>query len=520
MRAIQTLKFLILCTLIFTFYLGFVAIMNTNNIRKFNNFQKMEEKRLSKVLVDEHEEININIIENKEKIIYTDVITTLPEVVKPEISTKKTPDKKVEKMKTTTTTTTTTQVVTEKKTVQTTKISSNITRVINEKDHTSAPIHIFYYPWYGTPKFDNGSYYHWNHHVLRKWDDPSKEPLYYYKPPYEIASVFYPQLGAYSSRNLEVIEKHMKMISSAGIDAVAISWFPKAKADSEGKPWEDMIKTYLDIAVKYKLKITFHMEPYKGRTIESIHDDIKYVIDTYGKHNGFYRQKPKKVEVKKGSSFEKDAKDIAQLEKPVFYIYDSYLINSSDWYKMTSLNGSLTIRHTMYDSILIGLLVKENDQLEILKSGFDGIYTYFASDGFSYGSTMSNWMSLSEFCEKNDLLFVPSVGPGYNDERVRPWNSINTKERNGGEYYKDHFKEAHTARADIVSITSFNEWHEGTQIEPAVPFTDTKTHPKHPYKYESYSKEPEQYLHITFEMIKLYFTPHSKDIEARLGVIV
>jgi hypothetical protein len=29
------------------------------------------------------------------------------------------------------------------------------------------------------------------------------------------------------------------------------------------------------------------------------------------------------------------------------------------------------------------------------------------------------------------------------------------------------------ANADIVTVTSFNEWHEGTQIEPARPSTAT-----------------------------------------------
>ena len=33
-------------------------------------------------------------------------------------------------------------------------------------------------------------------------------------------------------------------------------------------------------------------------------------------------------------------------------------------------------------------------------------------------------------------LFVPSVGPGYKDTGIRPWNYMNTKEREGGEYYE------------------------------------------------------------------------------------
>lgn len=52
---------------------------------------------------------------------------------------------------------------------------------------------------------------------------------------------------------------------------------------------------------------------------------------------------------------------------------------------------------------------------------------------------------------------------------MRPWNNVNTKKRDNGAYYRKNFKLALTTLPDIVSITSFNEWHEGTQIEAAVP---------------------------------------------------
>jgi len=48
------------------------------------------------------------------------------------------------------------------------------------------------------------------------------------------------------------------------------------------------------------------------------------------------------------------------------------------------------------------------------------------------------------------------------------------------------------AAAKIVSVTSFNEWHEGTQIEPAVPMSCGN------YTYEDYGKVgPEVYLEMT-----------------------
>jgi glycoprotein endo-alpha-1,2-mannosidase len=48
----------------------------------------------------------------------------------------------------------------------------------------------------------------------------------------------------------------------------------------------------------------------------------------------------------------------------------------------------------------------------------------------------------------------------------------------------------------IVTITSFNEWHEGTQIEPAVEKNATKI-----ITYENYHQGPFSYIYLTRELI-------------------
>ena len=51
----------------------------------------------------------------------------------------------------------------------------------------------------------------------------------------------------------------------------------------------------------------------------------------------------------------------------------------------------------------------------------------------------------------------------------RPWNKHNTKDRRQGDYYDDMWQHAYELVGDgsvkYVSITSYNEWGEGTQIE-------------------------------------------------------
>ncbi len=40
---------------------------------------------------------------------------------------------------------------------------------------------------------------------------------------------------------------------------------------------------------------------------------------------------------------------------------------------------------------------------------------------------------------QHGLLFAPSVGPGYDDTRVRPWNAQAPQGRKGGYYYDNEW---------------------------------------------------------------------------------
>ena len=67
------------------------------------------------------------------------------------------------------------------------------------------------------------------------------------------------------------------------------------------------------------------------------------------------------------------------------------------------------------------------------------MYTYFASHGFTEGSTLNRWPMLASSAAKAGLAFIPSVGPGYIDTAVRPWNAQNTHDRANAQYYRRRY---------------------------------------------------------------------------------
>jgi hypothetical protein len=91
---------------------------------------------------------------------------------------------------------------------------------------------------------------------------------------------------------------------------------------------------------------------------------------------------------------------------------------------------------------------------------FDGVYTY---DIVTY--TGDKFIRLCTQAHALHLLCAPSVGPGY--DAIRADGDRQRKSRRAGATYDAMWTAAVNAWPDAVTITSYNEWGEGTQIEPA-----------------------------------------------------
>lgn len=299
-------------------------------------------------------------------------------------------------------------------------------------------VHAFYYAWYGNPETDGG-WSQWNHQVLLQ-EGGGKQ----FTPPEDIGANFYPANGLYSSNSMEDTLTHMEQMKSAGVGVVAVTWWGRDSFTDKA------LQVVFDAAEQTGLKVCFHIEPFPGRNAATTREALEYLLERFGAHPALYR-------------------DAAHGNRPWAYVYDSYLTPAAEWATVLAPDGTNTIRGTTLDTVVIGLWVSRFSGFALETGHFDGFYTYFAVDSFVYGSTLKNWPYLSQWAAKRGKIFVPSVGPGYDDTRIRPWNSKNQRDRENGAYYDRMFGAAVALDPPAISITSFNEWHEGTQIEPAVP---------------------------------------------------
>jgi hypothetical protein len=233
-------------------------------------------------------------------------------------------------------------------------------------------------------------------------------------PPVDIASNFYPAYGPYSSSNAAVIAKQLGEVAQAGIDELAVSWW------GWGSPEDSVLPDILAGASRAGIQIAAHVEPYSGRTVATV---------------------------------VADATHLRSLGIRTLYVYEAFAgITPADW---AAANDELRAQGmTIFaQTTLVG---------QAAAGHFSGIYTY---DTITYGGRM--FARLCSEAHALNLLCAPSVGPGYDarravgDPRVKP--------RRHGETYDAMWHAALTGGADRVTITSFNEWQEGTQIEPAIP---------------------------------------------------
>jgi glycoprotein endo-alpha-1,2-mannosidase len=224
-----------------------------------------------------------------------------------------------------------------------------------------------------------------------------------------LSTPYYPTRGLYSSSNAKVVAGHMREIRASGVQTVIVSWW------GHGSPEADRLPLVTQAARRLGLAVAIHVEPYHGRTPHRAAADIARL------HESGYSD---------------------------FYVYDADRDPAVDWQQaLGELEGVRIFGHTT----LVG---------RARASGFAGLYTYdvVTWDGTSFRRICTQAHAVG-------LLCAPSVGPGYDARLATRHEAVRPRLR--GATYDRMWRAALRADADVVTVTSYNEWQEGTQIEPA-----------------------------------------------------
>jgi len=298
---------------------------------------------------------------------------------------------------------------------------------VSARRWTSVPrmVLAFYYTWYGRPE-THGRWFH--------WEDVEPDQ-------HEIASsTQYPERGAYDSHDADVIDYHIDLAKESGIDAFICTWWGPGDFTDRAFP------KVLDSAHKKGFCATVYWETVPGSgeaRVSRAVSDLVYILRRYGSHRAFLRLDG----------------------KPVIFVYGRVMgqVAMEEWPEI------ITRAREGYggDFILIA-----DGYRESFARMFDGVHTYIIA-GALRGKTaqqMAAWSRTSfanavNLAKRRARISCVTVIPGYDDRKIRhPGLHVDRLE---GETYRVLWEEAIRADPDWILITSWNEWHEGSEIEPS-----------------------------------------------------
>ncbi len=301
-----------------------------------------------------------------------------------------------------------------------------------ESPSVSRQVLAFYYPWYGVPEGPGGAgrNVHWGRIDAANHDIAE--------------STHYPALGAYDSHDPAVIDQHCRWAKAAHIDTFIVSWWGHGDYTDRAMP------AILDACLRHGLHACIYYETVpRPKTPQAAAQDIIKALEKYGSHEAHL-----KVD-----------------GRPVVFIYGRAVeeLGLLGWREAVEL---VKAGHRDGATIL-------GDQFSYGAARvFDGVHTYNTAGSLAglsldqaekwAAGTYGSWVQLADQAGKISTI---TVIPGYDDTKIRkPGLAV---ERFDGNLYRTQWDQAIAADPHWVLITSFNEWHEGSEIEPSWEFGDT-----------------------------------------------
>ncbi len=295
----------------------------------------------------------------------------------------------------------------------------------------------FYYPWYKTMSYSST----WEH-----WDEVDEEAE-------NISdSSHYPEIGAYDSNNPELVDRHMEQIKEAGVDTLIISWWGYEHTEAVDLTFDKAEEHGLDAVLYYE--DTKRDETSNLSKIEAGIRDLKYIHNRYVDHPAYLK-------------LDGD---------PVLFVYSRVMnqLSKVEWAKILD-----EVKNETGDRF--ALMADRMGSMEEIRWDSAGVFA--GSHLYNFAGNIeemdlndqtdyirSIYDRINESALINNGISTATIIPGYDDTVIRdPGIQVS---REDGELYEQQWDNVFAVNPDWVLITSWNEWHEGTEIEPSIEYGD------------------------------------------------
>lgn len=272
-----------------------------------------------------------------------------------------------------------------------------------------------------------------------------------------------PQHGPYNSDAPAVISRHIQQARDAGLDGFAVHWFARDdRTDANARQILDRSPEGFNSTITF----LYHILP--GARIDAVVEELRYVHETYGEHPRFLRV----------------------AGRPVVFFADMYRVPDKTGQRPTSDQAVATavarwaeIREAV-DPHHETWWIAEGLRPEYLDI-FDGLYVYRIDHACCPNACLSapRWADEVRRWEERTgepKLWVGTVMPGWDDLNSKKSQCADlrvsadpfARDRGDGTYYARTWQAVLPTDPDLIALHSFNEWVEGSYIEPSVLFGD------------------------------------------------
>jgi len=272
-----------------------------------------------------------------------------------------------------------------------------------------------------------------------------------------------PRDGVYNSDEPMVISRHIGQARESGLSGFAVHWFaPGERTD------RNLLKLLEHSPEGFDSTITFLYHILPGANQQGVINALRHVQGTYVGHPRF----------------------LHVAGKPVIFFADMYRVPDLDGSRPASdqdvattvtrwaeIRNAVDPGHTMW-------WIAEGERDGYLEV-FDGLYVYkidhaCCPTAYRKAPRWADWVRGWEHQTGRPKLWVGTVMPGWDDLNsdqahcadLRVSAQPFARARDDGAYYAQTWEAILPTAPDMILVHSFNEWVEGSYIEPSTHFGD------------------------------------------------
>ncbi|WP_109302575.1 glycoside hydrolase family 71/99-like protein [Aquimarina sp. AU474] len=300
-------------------------------------------------------------------------------------------------------------------------------------------IYVHYLPWFQSKDYDG----YWGQHWTMNNQDPNNSDS---DGNAQIASYYHPTIGPYSSNDPDLHEYHFLTMKLSGVDGVIFDWYGSKDLHDYGlikQSTETFITTLEDLGLKFSIMYEDRVAKQSSdaglspNIIEAAQEDFLYINDTYFSSPEYLEYNNKKM---------------------LFVFGPHYITTENEWNQVFDILP--TQNYPNYLTLWAASdRVGANSSGEFLWVDKDHLLAH----EYYYNTYASQ-----------DKIIVGSSYPGFNSfyteggwsNGVNDW-VINT---DNGNTFVETLNYTHHEQSDFIQIITWNDFGEGTMIEPTQEF--------------------------------------------------